>query len=321
MTENENAIEIHDLTKKFGSFTAVNELNMTVKKGEFMGLLGPNGSGKSTTLKMVTGLIWPTNGSISINGIDISDHRNALAKVGCVIETPEFYPTYTPGEAMEYTGRMYGMSDAEIGIRSREVLEDVKMWEWRNKSIRKFSKGMRQRTILAQAMLPEPDILILDEPTSGLDPRGMIEMRQVLSSLKKRNLTMLISTHMLKEVSEMCGSVSMIRNGKLIASGNVNELIHDYVKASGGRIHIDLRILEPMNELFIKDLGAATGVRSVESIGEREVRIDFKGSDDDQSHILDIVKEHKLRLVAMNEKGLDIEQLYMELTEGEVNVK
>ena len=321
MTENENAIEIHDLTKKFGSFTAVNELNMTVKKGEFMGLLGPNGSGKSTTLKMVTGLIWPTNGSISINGIDISDHRNALAKVGCVIETPEFYPTYTPGEAMEYTGRMYGMSDAEIEIRSREVLEDVKMWEWRNKSIRKFSKGMRQRTILAQAMLPEPDILILDEPTSGLDPRGMIEMRQVLSSLKKRNLTMLISTHMLKEVSEMCGSVSMIRNGKLIASGNVNELIQDYVKASGGRIHIDLRILEPMNELFIKDLGAATGVRSVESIGEREVRIDFKGSDDDQSHILDIVKEHKLRLVAMNEKGLDIEQLYMELTEGEVNVK
>jgi len=320
--ENENAIEIRNLTKTFGSFTAVNDLSMTVKKGEFMGLLGPNGSGKSTTLKMVTGLIWPSEGTISVNGIDVSeDHRSALAKVGCVIETPEFYPTYTPGEAMEYAGKIYGMNDAEIELRSRAVLEDVKMWEWRNKSIRKFSKGMRQRVILAQAMLPDPEILILDEPTSGLDPRGMIEMRQVLSDLKKKNLTMLISTHMLKEVSEMCRSVTMIRSGKLIASGYVNELIHDYVKRSEGKVEISIRTLDPLTSGFVADLESAQGVRGTEMIGEKEIRLDFKGTDDDQAGILNIVNYHKVRMVAMNEKGLDIEQLYMELTEGEVNVK
>ena len=319
--DTEFAIEIRDLTKKFGSFAAVDGLEMKVKKKEFMGLLGPNGSGKSTTLKMVTGLIWPTEGSIRINGIDIEDHRNALAKVGCVIETPEFYPTFTPGEAMEYTGRMYGMSDAEIKRRAKEVLEDVKMWDWRNTSIRKFSKGMRQRTVLAQSMLPEPEILILDEPTSGLDPRGMIEMRSVLSDLKKRDLTMLISTHMLKEVSEMCASVSMLRNGRLIAGGDVNELIHDYVRRSAGRVQIDIKSLDRMPADFIKDIGAAQGVRSAEAVGEHEVRLDFEGSGEDQAGLLTIANSHSLRVTAMNEKGLDIEQLYMELTEGEANVR
>ena len=316
----EYAIEIRGLTKKFGSFAAVDDLEMTVKKGEFMGLLGPNGSGKSTTLKMVTGLIWPTAGTITINGMDISNHRSALSKVGCVIETPEFYPTFTPGEAMEYAGRMYGMSDNEIRIRSREVLEDVKMWEWRNKSIRKFSKGMRQRTVLAQAMLPEPEILILDEPTSGLDPRGMIETRQVLSDLKKTGLTMLISTHMLKEVSEMCGSVSMIRKGKLIASGDVNELIEDYVKRSAGKVQISIRTLETMTSRFIKDITAAQGVHSSETIGDHEIRLDFRGNSRDQADLLTIASEHGMKVVAMNERGQDIEHLYMELTEGEVNV-
>ncbi|WP_019178036.1 ABC transporter ATP-binding protein [Methanomassiliicoccus luminyensis] len=315
------AIEARGLVKRFGSFTAVDDLSMNVRRGEFMGLLGPNGSGKSTTLKMITGLIWPTQGTVMINGQDISDHRTALSEVGCVIETPEFYASFTPSEALQYVGRIYGLNEREIAIRSRDVLEEVKMWEWRDKPLSKFSKGMRQRTVLAQSMISNPSILILDEPTSGLDPRGMIEMRAVLSELKRRDRAMLISTHMLKEVSEMCGSVSMIRNGKLIASGDVNKLIKDYVDRSKGRVELSVRTVKPMTQTFIKDISASTGVRSVNLMGDYEVRLDFCGSTDDQSRVVDIVQEHGLRLMAMNEKGLDIEQLYMELTEGEVNVE
>ena len=166
----------------YGGFAAISNVNLTVRKGEFMGLLGPNGAGKSTTLKAITGLLMPTSGSVRIAGIDIHDHRRAMEHVGCVIETPEPYPGFTPAEIMEYVGRLYGLDSREIEIRARDVLETMRMWEWRDKKIGEFSKGMRQRVVLAQALLPNPDTIILDEPTSGLDPRGMIEIRQTLAS-------------------------------------------------------------------------------------------------------------------------------------------
>ena len=178
------AIEAVGLTKMYGGFAAISDVNLTVRKGEFMGLLGPNGAGKSTTLKAITGLLMPTSGSVRIAGIDIKDHRHAMEHVGCVIETPEPYPGFTPAEVMQYVGRIYGLDKREIEIRSRDVLETMRMWEWRNKKIGEFSKGMRQRVVIAQALLPNPDTIILDEPTSGLDPRGMIEIRQTLAEMK-----------------------------------------------------------------------------------------------------------------------------------------
>ena len=318
----ELAIEAENLTKRYGDFVAVNDLELKVRHGEFMGLLGPNGSGKSTTLKMITGLIWPTSGTVRIFGTDVSQHREALSRVGCVIETPEFYMSFTPSEALQYVGRLYGLSEREIVIRSRDVLEDVKMWEWRDKPIQKFSKGMRQRTVLAQAMLPNPDLLILDEPTSGLDPRGMIEMRSVLSELKKRDMSMLISTHMLKEVSEMCDSVTMIRNGNLIASGDVNELIMRYAEQSKKRIEISIRTMNPIADSVLKDISSCQGVYDIQPMGDYEVRIQFSGSLEDQSAIVDLIQAAGLKMVAMNEKGMDIERLYMELTKGgEANIR
>ena len=312
----EYALEAESLTKTYGDFTAVNALNLKVKQGEFMGLLGPNGSGKSTSLKMISGLIWPTSGSVRIFGVDISKHREALSRTGCVIETPEFYMSFTPSEALQYVGRLYGLNEREIAIRSRDVLEEVKMWEWRDKPIQKFSKGMRQRTVLAQAMLPNPDLLILDEPTSGLDPRGMIEMRAVLSDLKKRDMSMLISTHMLKEVSEMCDSVTMIRNGNLIASGDVNELLMRYAEQSKKRIEIVIRTINPIGDETVKDASGLQGVQGVQRMGDFEMRITFSGSNEDQAAIVNLIQSAGLKMIAMNEKGMDIEKLYMELTKG-----
>ena len=309
------AIETIGLTKQYGSFTAISNVSLRVNRGEYMGLLGPNGAGKSTTLKIVSGLILPTSGSVKIEGIDIKDHRRAMSHVGCVIETPEPYPTWTPAEVLEYVGRIYGLDSREIAIRSRDVLEIMKMWDWRNKTIGGFSKGMRQRVVLAQALLPNPSIIILDEPTSGLDPRGMIEVRQALAALKAKDRSLLISTHMLKEVSELCGSVAMIRDGRVMASGNVDELVHG---KGGSRMTIlDIKSRRPFTQEIIANLGGMAGVKSVTRTGECSISVEFTGSTEQQEHVVDMIYVSGLGIVAVNEKGADLESLYMDMTKGE----
>ncbi len=314
-------LEVKNLTKRYGSFVAVDNLSLTVRKGEFMGLLGPNGSGKSTTLKSITGLITPTNGEIFINGIDARKHREAMTHVGCVIETPESYPNFTPSEMLQYVGRIHGLSNQEIAIRARDVLEEVRMWKWRDKNVGEFSKGMRQRVSLAAAMLPNPELIILDEPTSGLDPRGMIEIRQTLNDLKKRDLTLLVSTHILKEVSEMCTSMTMINHGKMVISGDVNTLIHNLAKDTKG-VDIELKTLGQIDKVFMDDVAGMQGVSCMERTGDRSIKFRFFGTDEQQADIVDAVYRHKLRLLSMNESGADIEALYMKLTENEeVNIR
>ena len=315
--ENAPAIEAVGLTKTFGSFTAISDINLTVERGEFMGLLGPNGSGKSTTLKAITGLLIPTSGTVRIAGIDIRDHRKAMEHVGTVIETPEPYPNFTPAEIMDYIGRMYGMDSREIAIRARDALETVKMWEWRNSRIGGFSKGMRQRVILAQALIHNPDTIILDEPTSGLDPRGMIEIRQTLSELKTRDRSLLISTHILKEVSEICGSVTMIRDGMSVASGDVATLVHG---TNGGMVSLEVRTLKEIPAQLPVDISGCPGVVNVEVLGPKNLRIGFSGTMEDQSHVTETVFRSGVGVLSMNEKGADLESLYMHLTQGGNNV-
>lgn len=315
------SLVVSNLTKSYGAFTAVDNLSMKVKKGEFMGLLGPNGAGKSTTLKAISGLLTPTSGHIYINGVDSRKHRNAMKHVGCVIETPESYHDFTPTEMMLYVGHIHGLSNKEIKIRARDVLEEVRMWSWRDKNVGSFSKGMRQRVALAAAMLPNPELILLDEPTSGLDPRGMIEIRRTLNELKKRDISLLISTHILKEVSEMCTSMTMINHGKTVISGDVNTLIHNLARNENS-VTIELRMLGDLSPTFISDITAMTGVSDLERTGDHSVKFGFNGTDEQQADIVDLVYSHKLRLLCMNESGADIESLYMKLTdESEVNIK
>ena len=165
-------IEIVNLRKEYGSFVSVNNLNLKIRKNSFTGFLGPNGAGKSTTLKILTNLIHATSGEAYLNGIDVvKDPSAALKDVGTVIETPEFYPYLTPRETMRYIGEIIGMNREAIQSETEAILEKVKMTEWGDKKLGTFSKGMRQRIALGQALLSDPSIIILDEPTSGLDPR------------------------------------------------------------------------------------------------------------------------------------------------------
>lgn len=310
----EIAIEVNNLVKRYGSFTAVSDISFNVGKGEFMGLLGPNGAGKSTTLKAVTGLLKPTSGSIRIQGIDVSDHRHALEHVGCVIETPNPYEEFSPADLLQHIGRIYGMDKREIAIRSRDVLEEMKLWDWRYKKIEGFSKGMKQRVVLAQALLPNPDIIILDEPTSGLDPRGMVEVREILSGLKKKDCSLLISTHILSEVSELCGSVTMIRDGQAVLSGDVAELLSG---DSMGPVTLEIKTLRTMDSEFIRNISSYTGVQNSEAMGDHIVKLQFHGSPEQQAAIISFAYNSGLGLLSANEKGKNLESLYMELTQEE----
>ena len=220
-----NPIEIVGLRKEYGSFVAVDDLNLSVKKNSFTGFLGPNGAGKSTTLKILTHLINATSGEAYINGVDVTkDPKKALTNVGTVVETPEFYPYLTPRETLKYVGQIIGMSSEAIASETDRILKKVKMEEWGNKRIGTFSKGMRQRIAIGQALMNDPSIIILDEPTSGLDPRGQAEMREIMKNLRNdsNNLTVIMSSHVLYEVSDLCDRIALIDRGKMILQDDIS---------------------------------------------------------------------------------------------------
>src|SRR5256714_3104530 len=218
-------VHLEGLGKEYGHFTALKALDLTVAEGTALGFLGPNGAGKSTTIKIMTNLIRPSRGRASLFGIDVRrEPTRALARIGAVIETPEFYGYLSPFETLAYAGRLRGMSPKEIRNRSEVILKEVKLTEWADRRIQEFSKGMKQRLAIAQALLHEPDLLILDEPTSGLDPRGMAEVREVIKSLKGQGRTVFMSSHLRGEVQEVCDDGAILNPGELWVRGSVREL-------------------------------------------------------------------------------------------------
>ncbi|HEY95283.1 MAG TPA: ABC transporter ATP-binding protein [Dehalococcoidia bacterium] len=225
MTE---SIVIDSLTKYYGKFLALNGLSLKVEENTNIGLLGPNGAGKSTTLKILCGLIRASSGSVYIHGINVAEKpEQALAKIGTIIETPEFYTYLTPEEILGYLGKIRGMKGSYLRQRIKEVIELVRLEQWSRQRIEKFSRGMKQRLGLAQALLHDPPILILDEPGLGLDPRGVVEFRAIIEDVGK-NKTVFFASHQLTEVSQVCQEVAIIDHGKLLAYDSITELEKKY---------------------------------------------------------------------------------------------
>jgi len=261
----DDPIEIVNLRKEYGDFVAVNDLNLTIKKNSFTGLLGPNGAGKSTTLKILTHLINATSGEAYLNGIDVTKNpKGALQDVGTVIETPEFYPYLTPRETFRYVGELIGMNKEQIAAETQAILEKVKMIEWQDKRLGTFSKGMRQRVALGQALLNDPKIIILDEPTSGLDPRGMAEIREVLKNLRNdsKNLTIVMSSHILPEVQDLCDRIAFINHGTLLKDDDIAAF-----ESVGGTRNIIAKIDGSPTDEMIKQVDSLEYVISAERLG------------------------------------------------------
>ena len=222
------AIAIEGLSKYYDGFLALDNLSLKVGKNEGVALLGPNGAGKTTTIKILCGLVRPSSGSAYINGIDIVEERErALSNVGAIVETPEFYPFLTPEETLSYLGRLRGMRGRELKRRIAEVVELVKLQGWIQIRIEKFSRGMKQRLAVAQALLHDPSILILDEPALGLDPRGMIEVMEIFREARKEK-TVFYASHLLTEVVRVCDKVVVLDGGRLRAYDTITRLRRKY---------------------------------------------------------------------------------------------
>ena len=217
-------LEIKNLHKLFGDFKAVNNISLHVNKGDIYGFLGPNGAGKSTTLRMVLGLIKPSEGNIFINNENISgNNRKFLNDIGALIEKPDFYKNLS---ALDNLKILYKMSRLKNDQRIFEVLNEVDLWEKRNQKVGGFSQGMKQRLGIAQTLLHEPSLIILDEPSNGLDPQGQADMRELILRINKEmQITVIISSHILSEIEKIANRMVVINNGEKILEGNVRELM------------------------------------------------------------------------------------------------
>jgi ABC-2 type transport system ATP-binding protein len=226
----DTVLRVEDLHKSYPSRwgrpprVALRGLELEVPRGSVVGLLGPNGAGKTTTLKAIMGLVRPDRGRITLFGSQGSDPR-ARARVGFLPEQPYFELYLTPRKILRYYGRLSGMSEERIKARSAHLLNLVGLGEVGDLSMEKFSKGMLQRVGLAQALLAEPELLILDEPSTGLDPLGKIEVRDLLNDLRRSGVTVLLSSHQLSEIEEICDRVAVISDGRNVASGALDELL------------------------------------------------------------------------------------------------
>src|SRR5487761_341517 len=219
--QNMTVVETSGLSKRYGNgVLAVDSVEMSVRRGEVYGFLGPNGAGKTTTLRMLVGLIRPTSGTATVAGHP-PGHPAGLAKFGSLVEAPGFYPYLSGRENLKVVADFAGISHKRVG----EVLEIVELASRAGRKFGTYSTGMKQRLGVAAALLKDPDLLILDEPTNGLDPQGMAEMRKLIKDIGQGERTVLLSSHLLGEVEQICDRVGVISNGKLVKQSTVQELI------------------------------------------------------------------------------------------------
>jgi ABC-2 type transport system ATP-binding protein len=226
----EPAVAVRGLTKIFPipfrrtRLVAVRELNLEVAPGQVYGLLGPNGSGKSTTLKIILGLVSPSSGTTKIFGRD-SREVGSREAVGFLPENPDFYKYLTGAETLRFYGKLCGLRGARLSARVAELLDLVGLQEARDRRLAGYSKGMLQRIGLAQALIQEPKLVVLDEPTAGVDPAGSRDIRDLILDLKRRGITVLLSSHLLAQVQEICDRVGILANGVLVREGRVEDLL------------------------------------------------------------------------------------------------
>jgi len=238
-----NIIEIKNLTKKFGSFTAVDKMNLTVREGEIFGFLGPNGAGKTTTISMLTTLIQPTSGTAIIAGHDlITDNIDVRSIIGVVPQSFSLFPELTAQENLEYIGKLYGMTSNHIKERSEYLLKQVSLYEHRDRIAGIFSGGMKQRLSLAASIMSNPKILFMDEPTTGLDPQSRIAIRELTEHLNSEGMTIVYTTHDMEEADKICDRIVIMDQGKIIADGTSDQLKH--LIMSGHLVEVRLALEE-----------------------------------------------------------------------------
>ena len=310
-------IEVSNLVKKYGDHTAVDHLSFQIEKGKIYGFLGPNGAGKSTTMNMITGYIASTEGKVMIDGHDILEEPEAAKKcIGYLPEMPPLYFDMTVLEYMKFAADLKKIPKKDKDKQIKEVMDMVKITDMKDRLIKNLSKGYRQRVGLAQAILGYPEVIILDEPTVGLDPKQIIEIRDLIKSLKQKH-TVILSSHILSEVRAVCDYVLIISHGKLVASDTPDNL----ERLAAGSNSLLMKV-KGEKDTIRKDLETIEGVTGVEMSYDSDeelwkTKVSIQENVDIREKVFYAMAKANCPIYEMQVKRVSLEDVFLELTEGE----
>lgn len=296
-------ITVHNLTKVYNQQTAVNHIDFQLHNGEITGFLGPNGAGKTTTMKMLTGALTPTEGSITIDGIDII--KNPIKAQRTIGYLPEHNPLYTEMYVREYLQFTANLYPAVPRNRVEEVIALTGLLPESNKKIEALSKGYRQRVGLASALIHDPKVLILDEPTTGLDPNQLVEIRNIIKELGKHK-TVLLSSHIMQEIQAVASRVIVLHKGNIVLDKNMTEL-------QGNQQIIEVAFDYRVEERLLHQLPSVVAVSNVYDFF---YQLQFDTHNDMRPAVFDFAKENGLKILQINHKHKDLEQIFAELTKN-----
>ena len=304
----EFAIETTNLTKKYESLVAVDNLDLKVKADTIHGFLGPNGAGKTTTLKILVGLLKPDGGSVSVLGQELGwDKPDVRSRIGYMPELPKL-PKHLKGrELLDIYGRMYGMNKEERNKQVPKLLDMVGLREREDDLIGKYSKGMQQRLGMAQALLNEPELVILDEPSLGLDPVGMVEVREIMKGISKEGVTVFLSSHLLHEVEQVCTHVTIINKGVEVTSGTLKQISAKF----RGPVTIEAEV-DKLSKAVIEKVKGLPFVADVSRDGKK-LLVEVKTRDDVRSQVSQAITAEGGIVISMNLKGESLEDVFMDL--------
>ncbi|MEA1873058.1 MAG: gliding motility-associated ABC transporter ATP-binding subunit GldA [Bacteroidota bacterium] len=300
------SIQVKSLTKTFGEQKAINDISFSVETGEIVGFIGPNGAGKSTTMKIITGFIPATEGSVEVEGYDVSEHSlKVRAMIGYLPENNPLYENMYILEYLDYVAGIYKIKNRKNRIQ--EIVEMTGLSKEVHKRIGTLSKGYRQRVGLAQAILHDPKVLILDEPTSGLDPNQIIEIRSLISKLGKEK-TVLLSTHLMQEVEAICDRVIIINNGKIVANDKASKL-------SELKIDEELTVIVEFDQKIKPSaLREIKHVTKAVNLKDQHYLVQSKAGKDIRASLFQYAVKNKLTVLSLTQKNKSLEDVFRDLT-------
>jgi len=303
------AIEVEDLTKRFGHYTAVDHIDFKVESGELFGFLGPNGAGKTTTVRMITGVIKTDAGKASIMGYDVERETiNAKQMVGVLPETSNAYIDLSAWQNLMLMGKLYGLAKKERQSRAEDLLKRFGLYEKREVAVKGFSKGMKQRLQICMALISEPKVLILDEPTSGLDVQSSRLIRSIITDLNAQGVTFFLTTHNMEEANQLCSRIAIINHGKIVAIDRP-EVLKKRIES----LHsVDVSFNRDVAQ---SDLSGLQGVDSVERMGDK-FRLYARKPSEVIYNLVDYARSEKAEIVSLATISPTLEDVFVKYTEA-----
>ncbi|WP_032121362.1 ABC transporter ATP-binding protein [Clostridium amazonitimonense] len=303
-------LEIKELRKSYGKFVALNGVDLKIERGEIFGFVGPNGAGKTTTMRIVAGLLSPDSGEVYVDGIDgIRDNKKLKEKIGYM---PDFFGVYDNLKTIEYLefyASIYGILGNDAQKLSMDLLEIVNLTDKRDFYVDGLSRGMKQRLCLARSLVHNPELLILDEPASGMDPRARYEMKSILKNLKDMGKTILISSHILPELAELCTKIGIIEKGKMVITETVDEIMMKMNYANPIKIRLLNKIEEGVK--ILKEIPHLSNVL----VEGNNITLGFSGQEQDMVDILRTLVINNIPVVSFTKGSGNLEEVFMKITE------